>query len=246
MDKILPKSWNEDTKPHLYCPGCGHGTILKHLGYVIDELGIKSKTTFGIDIGCSLLAWNLFNFDTIQTHHGRTASVMLGYKISKPKRIALAYMGDGAAYAIGLQSILHTAYRNHPITIIVVNNENYAMTGGQMSPETEQGVVTATSPNGKPAELGTGLFGPELIANVASEDAFIARGTMSNPIQLESLIKQAILNQTENNAFSFLEILSICPTNWKTNAKDSFGILKNMESYYKVGIIRGEKKKESK
>lgn len=247
MDKqpTIPKSWNEKTKPHLFCPGCGHGITLKHLGYAIDQMEIARKTTIGIDIGCSLLAWNFFNIDTVQTHHGRTASVMVGYKMAKPDRIALAYMGDGGAYAIGLQSLIHVAYRNDPISIIVVNNENYAMTGGQMSPTTPPGMITSTSPDGKSADFGTGLHGPELLSQVADKSAYIARGTVANPVQLEQLFKRMIENQVKNNAFSFVEVLSICPTNWRTNAKESMSQVKEMENLYPIGEITiGEKEKK--
>ena len=90
MENIMPACWRGQTKPHLFCPGCGHGIALKQLGYAIDELKIQDKITFGIDIGCSLLAWNFFDIDTIQTHHGRTTPVMVGYKMMKPKRVAIA------------------------------------------------------------------------------------------------------------------------------------------------------------
>lgn len=78
MEKMpkMPKSWNSETKPHKFCPGCGHGLVLKALGQVIDELGIQDRVVFGCDIGCSLLSWDFFNVDTVQTHHGRTTPVM--------------------------------------------------------------------------------------------------------------------------------------------------------------------------
>jgi len=237
MDNFSPKSWNQKTKPHLFCAGCGHAITLKQLGFAIDELGIQNKTVLGIDIGCSLLAWNFFNIDTIQTHHGRTTPVMVGYKIAKPQRVALAYMGDGGGYAIGLQSLLHAAFRNNPITVILINNENYAMTGGQMSPTTEIGIKTTTSPNGKDIKFGPGFKGPELLRGLANEKAFIARASVSNPIQLKNLLIKAVKNQTDNNSFSFIEILSICPTNWKTDAQQSFDKLKEMEKYYPTGEI---------
>lgn len=237
MSEIIPKVWNEKTKPHLLCPGCGHGLTLKNLGFVIDDLKIDQKTTLGIDIGCSLLVWNFFNLNTIQTHHGRTTSVMVGYKMANPKKIALAYMGDGAAYAIGLQSVIHAAHRNNPVTCIVVNNENYAMTGGQMSPTTPAGRVTTTSPMGKNIIFGEGFMGPETVAKAASSKSYIARATISNPILLQNTLKKAILNQVENNSFSFVEVLSICPTNWKTDAKKSFETLKEMEKFFKLGEI---------
>jgi len=238
MTKTMPKCWNMKSKPHLFCPGCGHGITLKQLGNAIDNLGIQNKTTLGIDIGCSLLAWNFFDISTVQTHHGRTTPVMVGFKLMKPKRVAIAYTGDGGAYAIGLQSIIHAAYRNEPVTVIVVNNENYAMTGGQMSPETTVGTVTSTTPLGKPDRYGPGLKGPELIRSVAGKDAYIARSSVSNPIQLMSTLKKALATQIENNNFSFVEVLSICPTNWKTNAKASFDRLFDLEKYYTLGEVK--------
>lgn len=242
METTMPICWRKQSKPQLFCPGCGHGIALKQLGYAIDDLGIQSKTTFGIDIGCSLLAWNFFDIDTIQTHHGRTTPVMVGYKMVKSGRVAIAYMGDGGGYAIGLQSVLHAAFRNDPITIILINNGNYAMTGGQMAPTTRPGIITSTTPHGKLEEFGPGLMGPELVSNIANKNAFVARASVSKPLVLKSMIKKALSNQIDNDAFSFLEILSICPTNWKANAKKSFAILSEMESYFPVGIINGGKK----
>lgn len=238
MTELFPQSWNKSSKPHLFCPGCGHAMILKQLGWAIDEMNLQRQTTLGIDIGCSLLAWDFFNVDTIQTHHGRTTPVMVGYKMAKPKRTALAYIGDGGGYAIGLQSLIHAALRNDPITVILVNNENYAMTGGQMSPTTQSGEITTTSPQGKEAKFGPGFKGPELLRQIANRDAFIARATVSNPIQLKNLLKKAIETQRKNNNFSFLEVLSICPTNWKTDAAGSFEKLKKFSAYYPVGEIK--------
>ncbi|OQB05973.1 MAG: Pyruvate synthase subunit PorB [bacterium ADurb.Bin212] len=240
----MPKCWRKVTKPHLFCPGCGHGITLKQLGFAIDDLGIQHKTTFGIDIGCSLLAWNFFDIDTLQTHHGRTTPAMVGYKMAAPNRVVIGYMGDGGGYAIGLQSLLHAAFRNNPITTILVNNENYAMTGGQMAPTTEEMGVTTTSPNGKEVMFGSGLRGAELVRNIAPNKAYITRVSLSNPEGVRAAFKKALNNQIENNSFSFVEVLSICPTNWKTNAKDTLQRLKDMESYYKVGELTVEEKNE--
>ena len=233
----MPKSWNTESKPHLFCPGCGHGIALKQLGYAVDELKIQKEVVFGIDIGCSLLAWNFFNVDTIQTHHGRTVPVMTGYKMARPSRISIAYMGDGGGYAIGLQSLMHAAIRNSAISVILINNENYAMTGGQMAPTTEIGTITTTSPEGKEAKFGQGFLGPETLKTIASSNSYIARASVSNPDAVKNCLKKAINNQIKNDSFSFLEILSICPTNWKTNAPDSFKRLKEMENYFHLGEL---------
>lgn len=237
MQLNMPKCWKKSSKPHLFCPGCGHAIALKQIGFAIDELGIQRDVTLGIDIGCSLLVWNFFDIDTLQTHHGRTTPAMVGYKMANPKRIALGYVGDGGGYAIGLQSLLHAAYRNDPVTVVLINNENYAMTGGQMAPTTEIGEITSTSLNGKDQKFGPGLHGPELVRQIANDRAFISRVSISNPESIKSTFKKAIANQTDNNSFSFVEILSICPTNWKTDAKTSFERLRKIESFYKIGEI---------
>lgn len=240
MQENMPKCWKKATKPHLFCPGCGHAIALKQIGYAIDDLGLQRDITLGIDIGCSLLVWNFFDIDTLQTHHGRTTPAMVGYKMARPRRIALGYVGDGGGYAIGLQSLLHAAYRNNPVTIFLINNENYAMTGGQMAPTTEVGATTSTTPLGKPAEFGSGFHGPELVRQIADDKAFISRVSISNPESIRSATKKAILNQRDNNSFSFVEILSICPTNWKTDAASSFEKLKSIETFYKQGELTKE------
>lgn len=107
----MPKSWRLESKPHKFCPGCGHGMVLKVLGEVIDELNIQEKLIFGVDIGCSLLAWDFFDVDTVQTHHGRTNPVMVGIKRARPELLCIAYMGDGGAYAIGSQYLVKPGKR---------------------------------------------------------------------------------------------------------------------------------------
>ena len=147
--KAVPKSWRADTKLHKFCPGCGHGLVLKALGQVIDELGLHDRVVFGCDIGCSLLSWDFFNVDSIQTHHSRTNPVMTGIKRANPGLICMAYMGDGGGYAIGSQHLVNAALRNDKITAIIVNNAQYGMTGGQMAPTTLPGMKTETSPYGR-------------------------------------------------------------------------------------------------
>lgn len=238
MDDLMPKSWKKETVYSLFCPGCGHSLALKELGFVIDDLNLQRAATIGIDIGCSLLAWNFFDIDTVQTHHGRTVPVMVGYKMAKPERISIAYMGDGGAYAIGLQSLLHAASRGEPICVIVVNNGNYAMTGGQMSPTTMFDAKTSTSPAGKRVIQGVEFRGPEFVANFCGENSFVGRASVKNPLQMKNMLKKAIKNQIDNNGFSFLEILSLCPTNWKTNSADGLKKISEMEKAYPLGEFK--------
>ncbi len=242
----MPKSWRLETKPHKFCPGCGHGLVLKALGEAIDELGIQDKVVFGADIGCSLLAWDFFNVDTVQTHHGRTTPVVTGVKRANPDVICIAYMGDGGGYAIGSQHLVNAAARNERITAILVNNCNYAMTGGQMAPTTLPGMKTETTPYGRDIkETGYPTQGPEMVAAITREGSYIARGTIANLKQLKSFLKKALENQMAGNGFSFVEALSTCPTNWRTNAKDTWAFVeKEMTKYFKVGELKNPAAKE--
>ncbi|HCF49702.1 MAG TPA: 2-oxoglutarate synthase [Syntrophomonas sp.] len=240
VSPAVPKSWYLPSKPHKFCPGCGHGIVLKALGEVIDELNIQDKTIFGCDIGCSLLSWNFFNCDSTQTHHGRTTPVMVGIKRSRPELVTIGYMGDGGGYSIGSQHLLNAAVRNEKVTLILVNNTNYGMTGGQMAPTTLPGQKTETTPYGRDTDVtGYPTKGPEFLNALTQDDAYIARATVSNYRQLKRFIKNALRNQIEGHGFSFVEVLSTCPTNWRTNAQQTLHFLEDeMEKYFPVGELK--------
>lgn len=235
----FPTCYKKSTKPHKFCPGCGHGLILKELGFAIDDLRIAQKTLIGFDIGCSLLAWDFFDVNSLQTHHGRTIPVISGYKSVQKNHIGIAYIGDGGGYAIGLGALLSACIRNESITVILVNNTLYGMTGGQMAPTTLCEEVTTTTPRGKKCGSVKPLKGVELLANVASDKAYLARATVNNPRQLREIINKAIFNQIKNKSFSFVEVLSTCPTNWHKNAAESIKYLTSeMQTYYPIGEIK--------
>lgn len=223
------------SKPHKFCPGCGHPIVLKMLGEVIDEMKIQDRIIFLIDIGCSLLAWDFFDIPTTQTHHGRTVPVAMGFKKANPDKIVVAYQGDGGGYAIGLQHTITSCLRNDPIFTILVNNTLYAMTGGQSAPTTYDKEITATTPKGKQKEFTT-LKGPEMLSALGNKSAYIARGSTDKPLILKNYLKMAIKNQIKGN-YSFIEALSSCPTNWKTNAFETIKKVKQLEDYYKLGIF---------
>jgi len=232
MNDPFPQCWRCSNKPHKFDPGCGHGVALKLLGEVIDELEIADKTVLGWDIGCSLLAWDLFDVDAVQTHHGRTISVISGFKQSKPDSTAIAYIGDGGGYAIGLSHLLNSAQRDENISVILINNANYGMTGGQEAPTTLPGQKTSTS------DGSDQLFmkGPELV-KTANANVFSARGTVRQSLVLKKMLRKMIECQN-NGHFAFLEILSGCPINWKTDAKGTMEFLEHMEEYFPLGEIK--------
>jgi 2-oxoglutarate ferredoxin oxidoreductase subunit beta len=230
----FPECYKVESKPHKFCPGCGHPIVLKMLGQAIDEMRIKDRIVFLVDIGCSLLAWDYFDIPTIQTHHGRTLPVATGFKIADPKKIVIAYVGDGGAYAIGLQHTISSCLRNDPITTIVVNNTLYAMTGGQSAPTTTEGEITTTTPAGKKEQNFKTLLGPEMLGCLKSPKAYLARGSTDKPLALKQYIKKAITTQM-NGDFSFVEAISACPLNWKTDAKETIQRLEELEKIFKLG-----------
>ena len=217
----LPKSQNAEVGASKFCPGCGHGITLKALESAIDELDIQQKTVFGCDIGCSLLAWNYLDVDTVQTHHGRTTPVIYGFTRANPDAIGIAYMGDGGGLAIGAQHLVNSTVRGERMMIVVVNNTNYGMTGGQMSPTTMPGQKTETTPYGRDCSVtGRPAKAAEMVAAIADPTkSFVARSSVSN---------------VQNGGFSFVEVLSICPLNWRTNNVDTFGRLQQMEDFFEV------------
>ena len=243
-EPAIPKSWKKNSQPHKFCPGCGQSLALKILGFAIDELEIADKTVYGCDIGCSLLTWDMFNVDTIQTHHGRVIPTMVGFKLAKPESVAIAFLGDGGGYAIGAQHLVNAAMRNDKVTVILINNANYAMTGGQFAPTTLVGQKTDTTPEGRDENsVGNPLHGPEMIAAIAAPGAYIARTTSNNYEDCKEKIKKALQNQIDGRGFSFVEILSMCPVNWKTNTVDSLAYVdKNMTSVFPLGEIKAEVK----
>lgn len=213
-----------------FCPGCGQPAILQTIYRILQEQKSEEKAVLGLDIGCSLLAWDFLPINTFQTHHGRVTATMVGFKRARPDLISFAYTGDGGAYAIGLQSLLWAAKRNDPVTVIVANNAVYAMTGGQTAPTSMKGQKTDTSPVGVENET---FLGPELIRSL-NDKAYIARTVMNNMKDMKECLEKAIEAQRQGN-FSLVEVLSYCPTNWKTWGPETNKYLEGMKEVFKIG-----------
>jgi len=223
----------QDLQPTKFCAGCGHPIVLMMLNKVLQDLKLSGKAVLGLDIGCSLLAWNFLPVNTFQTHHGRVTPTMMGFKRAKPDSLCFGYTGDGGAYSIGLQSLLYAARRDEPITVIVINNTVYGMTGGQSAPTTLHGQKTDTHPNGYEDQP---LFGPEMLKDLVNKHAYLARTAVNDPKQMLEFIRKAIEAQQAGH-FSLVEFLSFCPTNWRTKGKETIDYLENLKTTFKIGEI---------
>lgn len=235
-----PKSISD--KPFHYCPGCGHGIVHRLVGEVMDELEIENRTIAVVPVGCAVMAYDYFNCDCIEAAHGRAPAVATGVKRCSPESIVFSYQGDGDLAAIGTAETIHAAARGEAITVIFINNTIYGMTGGQMAPTTLPGQVTQTSPFGRdPYTQGFPLKMCEII-NQLDGPAYIERCAVNNPANIRATkraIKKAFNYQLDTGAYSFVEILAMCPTNWKMSpVKAAERVGGEMSEYYPLGVFR--------
>lgn len=235
-----PKSLTR--KPTHYCPGCGHGIVHKIIAECIDELDIRCRTIGVAPVGCAVLAYFYFNFDVTEAAHGRASEVAAGIKRVLPDRIVFSYQGDGDLAAIGLAETIHVANRGENISVFFINNTVYGMTGGQMAPTTLVNQKTCTTPYGRNVTSdGAPLKICELL-NVLEAPFLIARVAIDGPagiITAKKIIKKALMYQLNGLGYTFVEILSPCPTHMKKNPVEAFNFVKNeMSKIFPAGIIR--------
>src|SRR4030066_1370983 len=152
MKKISKRPKSLKPVPFRFCAGWRHGLLHKINAEIIDELGIREKTIGFAPVGCAVFAYDYFNFDVIESAHGRPPAVATAIKRLLPDRLVFTYQGDGDLIAIGTAEIIHAANRGENISVIFINNTNYGMTGGQMAPTTLPGMKTTSSPNGRDVE----------------------------------------------------------------------------------------------
>jgi 2-oxoglutarate ferredoxin oxidoreductase subunit beta len=209
---------------------------------VLDELGLLDRSIGVAPVGCSVLAYEYFNMDMFEAAHGRAPAVATGAKRARPDTIVFTYQGDGDLASIGGNEILHAANRGEKFTVIFINNAIYGMTGGQMAPTTMPGQRTTTSPFGRDVDsTGFPMRMAELLSTLETP-AFIARGSAhdgKSTAKTKKLIKKAFEHQRDNRCFSFIEVLSTCPTNWGLSPTESDEWLeKQMIPYYPLGIFK--------
>jgi 2-oxoglutarate ferredoxin oxidoreductase subunit beta len=205
-----------DVNTH-YCPGCTHGVAHRLVAEVIDEMNLRERTIGVASVGCSVFAYNYFDFDFVQAPHGRAPAMATGVKRALPDRIVMTYQGDGDMASIGMGEIVHAAARGENITVIFINNANYGMTGGQMAPTTLPGQKTTSSPLGRDVETqGYPVKACELLSTLDGA-GYVARRSLHDPKNIrlaKKAIRMAFENQVRGLGFSMVELLSICPTNW--------------------------------
>ena len=203
---------------------------------------MRERTVGVAPVGCSVLAYNYFNTDFLESPHGRAPALATGFKRIRPDMIVFTYQGDGDLASIGMSEIIHAANRGEKFTTIFVNNAIYGMAGGQMAPTTLSGQVATTCPLGRDtAKTGMPIRMCELLSGLVTP-SYLERVAVHNPQQIirtKKAIRRAFQYQIENKCFSLVEVLSTCPTNWgKTPAESTNWVEANLKSYFPLGVYK--------
>jgi 2-oxoglutarate/2-oxoacid ferredoxin oxidoreductase subunit beta len=193
-----------DRMPHIWCPGCGIGTTVNCFARALEQSKLDlDKVAIVSGIGCTGRVAGYLNLDSFHTTHGRAIPFATGMKLANPDLKIVVYSGDGDLFAIGGNHFIHAARRNVDMTVICVNNLIYGMTGGQVAPTTPVTAKGTTYPYGSYDPP----FNLPFLAD-SSGAVYVARWTVYHVRHLTKAIKEAITHR----GFSFVEIISPCPT----------------------------------
>ncbi|OPY37913.1 MAG: 2-oxoglutarate synthase subunit KorB [Methanoregula sp. PtaU1.Bin051] len=198
--------FRKDRLPHIFCAGCGNGTIINCTLAAVDQMDWKKEeTVFVSGIGCSSRAPGYIMTDSLHTTHGRALAFATGVKMANRKLNVVVFTGDGDLAAIGGNHFIHACRRNIDMTVVCMNNQIYGMTGGQGSPTTPRGYLSTTTPYGS-AEPAFDLCDLAIAAGAN----YVARWTSYHVKELE----KAVLAGLQTPGLSFIEAMTQCPTNF--------------------------------
>jgi len=230
---LIWKYMRPENMPHIWCPGCGNGTIMRDVAQAIENIGLdRDKVVLVSGIGCSSRAAGYMDFNTIHTTHGRAIAFATGIKAAHPELEVIVLTGDGDASAIGGNHLIHACRRNIGLTVIVMNNNIYGMTGGQYSPTTPTHEFGTTAPYGNIDRD----FDIAKLA-IAAGATYSARGSVYHVQQTIKLIENGIRHQ----GFSLIDVADICPTYY--GRKNKKGSAVNMQMWQKENSVTVEKAK---
>lgn len=189
--------------PHVLCPGCAHGIVLRSFLEAVDQLQLnQDKVAMVAGIGCSSRLIGYVDFCTLHGTHGRAPAFATGLKLARPDLDVVVITGDGDGLAIGGNHLIHAARRNIDITVLMLNNSIYGMTGGQVAPTTPEGSIASTTPMGN---TEPNFDACKLLIGAGA--SFVARVFAANPIEMTKVMADGITHP----GFSFIEVVSDCP-----------------------------------
>jgi 2-oxoglutarate ferredoxin oxidoreductase subunit beta len=218
-----------DRMPSIWCPGCGIGTTVNCFTRALTECGLDlDKVAIVSGIGCTGRVAGYMNLDSFHTTHGRPIPFATGLKLANPELKVVVYSGDGDMFAIGGNHFIHAARRNIDLTVICVNNHTYGMTGGQVTPTTPETATASTTPYGAFEQP----FSLPYVADSCGA-VYVARWTTFHVRQIAKAMREAL----QKPGFSFIEIISPCPTLYARRNKLGDG-LDAMKYYKEKSVIK--------
>jgi 2-oxoglutarate ferredoxin oxidoreductase subunit beta len=220
----IPAQRVGDTKPklllsedHDLCAGCGEPLALRMMLEAIEELGCSQSSIGVIGIGCYTALTSIIDLDLVQALHGRAPSIATGAKRMQPNQLIFTLQGDGDMVNEGLQEVIHSAARGESITCVMLNNGVFGETGGHMTATTVLGQRTKNTIEGRDAhDHGHPILIAEMLAQLGGA-AYVARCGVYNAAEIsrtKRVLKKAFQSQIDGRGFSFVEILTMCPTGW--------------------------------
>jgi 2-oxoglutarate ferredoxin oxidoreductase subunit beta len=205
------------TQEHHMCPGCGEPLAIRIVLETLMELGLEARTIGVVGIGCYTSFSGSLDVDVVQALHGRAPSVATGVKRMQPDSVVFTLQGDGDMVNEGLQEVLHTAARGERVTAILLNNGVFGETGGHMTATSVIGQRTKNTLEGRDAEYhGYPIRIGDLLAQLEGA-AYVARGSVHSAgavAKTKRMVRKAFETQLRANGFSFVEVLTMCPTGW--------------------------------
>jgi len=205
------------TQEHHMCPGCGEPLAVRQFLETIQDLGAVSRAIAVAGIGCYTSFSGTIDVDLVQALHGRAPSVATGVKRMQPDALVFTLQGDGDMVNEGLQEVIHTAARGEAITCILLNNGVFGETGGHMTATSVVGQRTKNTLDGRDAKYhGYPILIGDLIAQLEGA-SYVARGSVHNAgavARTKKMFARAFESQLRGEGFTFVEVLTMCPTGW--------------------------------
>lgn len=231
-----------DVGEHHLCPGCGEPIAIRSMVEAVSELELVRRTIAVFGIGCYTAFSNNLDVEVLQALHGRAPSLATGVKRARPDTVVFTVQGDGDMVNEGLQEVVHAAARGENITCFMVNNGVFGETGGHMTATTVVGQRTKNTLDGRDAaQHGHPIRLANLLAEVDGA-AYVARGAVNNAgnvARTKRMILDAFETQRAGRGFSFVEILTMCPTGWFIETQEAPAYLAdNLGAVHQVGVLK--------
>ncbi len=232
-----------DVGTHGLCPGCGEPIAVRAVVEAIEELGLTQRAIAVFGIGCYTAFSNNLDVEVLQALHGRAPSLATGVKRARPETFVVTVQGDGDMVNEGLQEVIHTAARGEAVTCVMLNNGVFGETGGHLTATTVLGQRTKNTLEGRNAhDHGYPILLADVIATLEGA-AFVARCAVNdagNVARTKRLLTRAFEVQMAGG-FSFVEVLTMCPTGWFIDTPEAPGYLSsNLAAVHAPGVVKDQ------